>query len=159
MAKLRATEKKKLWVLTEKSTDPSGTEKSYQITVVSVTPFIIAHRRNGIFVFKVGSATGQSLAMTVKILFVTKSDIICIICKPRICKSPPQKKNSMDEKTCTIVTHTIFRKFINLWLTSPSGPIGYSILKISRPVLGWYGSVMYVIQYKTWSDAHKSSGW
>ena len=32
-------------------------------------------------------------------------------------------------RTCTIVIHTIFWKFLKLRLTSPSGPIRYSILK------------------------------
>ncbi len=76
-----------------------------------------------------------------KMLFVTKPDIFCIPCKLRVCKFP---KNSMDVnyisedfwclilnlKTCTVVIHTIFWKFINLRLTSPSGPIRYSILKV-----------------------------
>ena len=78
-------------------------------------------------------------------LFVTKSDIICIPCKLRVCKFP---KNSMDEnymhpeisenfrclilnlRTRTIVIPTIFWKFSKLRLTSPLGPIRYSILRI-----------------------------
>ena len=31
--------------------------------------------------------------------------------------------------TCTIVLHTFFRKFAYPWLTSPSGPVRYRVLK------------------------------
>ena len=85
----------------------------------------------------------------VNILFMGKPDIICIRCKPEVCKCP---KNSMDvnymhpeiKDQGTIVIHTMFWKFTNLWLTSPSGPIRYSILSqlqylMESPVnLWWY---------------------
>ncbi len=76
----------------------------------------------------------------IKTLFVIKSDIICISCNSKVYKFP---KNSMDEnyiisenfqclilnlRTCIIVIYTIFWKFSKLRLTSPSGPIRYSIL-------------------------------
>ena len=65
-----------------------------------------------------------------KKLFVTKPDDILHTCKLRVCKFP---KNSMDVnymnlRTCTVVIHTILWKFATLWLTSPSGPIRYTIL-------------------------------
>ncbi len=56
-------------------------------------------------------------------LFVRKPDIFCIPCKLRVCKFP---KNSMD------VNYMLW-KFANLRLTSPSGPIRYTILII------WWG--------------------
>ncbi len=66
--------------------------------------------------------------LCVKMLCVTNPDIFCIPCKPRVCKFPKKKRNSMDMYH---VIHTIFRKFTNPRLTSPSGPIRYSILKKS----------------------------
>ncbi len=90
-----------------------------------------------------------------KMLFVTKPDIFCIPCKLRVCKFPknsmdvdymhPEIKDQgmkvlweyyisedfwcliLNLRTCTVVIHTIFWNFINPRLTSPLGPIRYSI--------------------------------
>ena len=52
-----------------------------------------------------------------------------IICIPRLIISQNFWCLILNLRTCTIVIRTIFGKFINLWLTSPSGPVRYIILR------------------------------
>ena len=100
------------------------------------------------------------ILIQVKMLFVTKPDIFCIPCKSRVCKFP---KNSMDVnyvenfwwlilklRTCTIVIHTIFRKFTSPRLTRPSSPIRYSILRTKGTVEYPWRSMYCLLVYENY---------
>ena len=75
-------------------------------------------------------------------------DIFCIWCKPKVCKFQ-KKKTAWMWIVCTIVIHTMFWKFTNARLTSPSGPIRYSIWSLflqQKPltvILGLYDPFLY----------------
>ncbi len=54
---------------------------------------------------------------------------------------------NLNLRTCTVVIHTILWKFATLRLTSPSGPIRYTILRHDFP---WHSSVGLIMWTENW---------